>query len=110
MAVTFADLAPLLGALLGGGILGAVSQWRKSGAERDSIVATATKSAIEVFKESITQLKEDLAEASAEADALRRELAAAREDVANLVVRKNELEIEVSRLRARVIELESQLG
>ncbi len=54
------DLLPLIGTFLGGGLLASIVAWRKSGAEKDSIAITATRTALEVFEASIKQLREDL--------------------------------------------------
>jgi septal ring factor EnvC (AmiA/AmiB activator) len=107
------QIAPLISALLSGGLLTAVVLWRKSTAEnretdarRQDITAAASKQAIEVFESSIEQLRRDLQDASHEAEELRRELRAARTQVNALVNANHELEAEVVVLRRRIIDLD----
>ncbi len=106
LAVKFTEIAPLVGTLLGGGIIGAAVQWRKSGAETDSIAAVASKTAIEVFEASIKQLKEDMQQAQAEAEKLTNELGKARKEIITVIIERDSLRFEVKALRKRVDSLE----
>ncbi len=106
-ALEFAQLAPLLSALLGGGILGGVVAWRKAGAEKDSIAATASKTAIEVFQASIRQLQGELQAANKEAEGLAQDLHDARSNLAAIMQERGALSAEVTVLRNRVQVLEA---
>jgi predicted nucleic acid-binding Zn-ribbon protein len=101
MAATAADIAvPLLAALLGGGVLTALLTLRP---QRDSIIATAAKTAVEVIATARDQLERDLQHAYQRIDTLEHQLAIANEDRHTL---RNELEI----VRRRIHELETRLA
>jgi septal ring factor EnvC (AmiA/AmiB activator) len=109
LTASLSVIGPIISALCGGGILGGLVTLLKSGAERESIVATATKSAIEVFESSINQLKTDLETESREADELRRELAEARLEIHTLIAQRGELETELILVRQRLRVLETAM-
>jgi predicted nuclease with TOPRIM domain len=104
--VKLSTLIPVVSALFSGGLLATLLKWRP---ERDTIVASATKQAVEVFEASIKQLKEDLKSAQDEATKLTEELIKARHEVSQMMADNTRLHDEVVFLRRRVDELERKL-
>jgi septal ring factor EnvC (AmiA/AmiB activator) len=102
----FTTIIPIISALFSGGLLGTLLKWRP---ERDTIVASATKQAIEVFESSIKQLKEDLKAAQDEAAKLTEELSKARQEVSEMMAERSRMNEELAYLRRRVDELERKL-
>lgn len=109
LTIKASQVTPVISALLGGGILGFVVQVIKAGAERDSIAATASATAIEVFQASIAQLRSDLESAHQEAEGLARELAKARREMSSVTAERGHLQDEVTTLRQQVAALEIQI-
>jgi septal ring factor EnvC (AmiA/AmiB activator) len=96
-ATKVTDWLPVVSALLGSGVITALFKLRP---ERESIVASATKQAVEVFEASIKQLQEDLAAAQAEAQKLSQELAHVRTQLEELQKLRVQHEAEIARLRS----------
>jgi septal ring factor EnvC (AmiA/AmiB activator) len=106
----FAELAPIISTFLGGGILGGVAVILRASAERDTLQASASRTAIDVFQASVDSLRHDLDEARSEAAALTHSLTLARARIDDLANERAALQSEVNVLRHEVIELRRRIS